>query len=207
MRPAIAAVLLGAVTPTFGAGNAERGAQLFRQCAACHSTEPGEHLTGPSLAQVWNRKAGTAAGFQRYSDALKRADVIWSEATLDIWLANPDAFIHGTSMTFSGIRQQRDREDVIAYLRAVSGDKAPPAAKGGGMMGMQRGKPDLHKAPPEGQVTALRHCGDAYTTRPTARARRSGSSICGSRPTRAGSVPRPASRSSSARECRAIAHR
>lgn len=163
MRPAIAAVLLGAVTPTFGAGNAERGAQLFRQCAACHSTEPGEHLTGPSLAQVWNRKAGTAAGFQRYSDALKRADVIWSEATLDIWLANPDAFIHGTSMTFSGIRQQRDREDVIAYLRAVSGDKAPPAAKGGGMMGMQRGKPDLHKAPPEGQVTALRHCGDAYT--------------------------------------------
>lgn len=163
IRVALAVILLGTLPPAFAMGNAERGAQLFNQCRACHSTEPGEHLTGPSLAHVWRRKAGTAAGFQRYSEALKRAGVIWTEATLDKWLANPEAFVHGTSMTFPGIRQQRDREDVIAYLRAVSEDKAPSAAKGGGMMGMQRGRPDLRNAPPEGQVTGLRHCGDAYT--------------------------------------------
>ena len=46
--------------PAVAAGDAKRGAQLFQQCMACHSTEPGEHLTGPSLAHVWSRKAGTA---------------------------------------------------------------------------------------------------------------------------------------------------
>ena len=160
----LVALTMAFSTMTHAAGDAKRGARLFNQCAACHSVQPGEHLTGPSLAQVWKRKAGSAEGFQRYSDALKRADVIWDEATLDEWLANPETFIHGTSMTFPGMKQLKDREDVIAYLRAASEGNAPaPAKSGGGMMGMQRGKPDLHKAPPEGQVTAIKHCGDAYT--------------------------------------------
>ena len=47
-----------------GAGDAKRGAQLFQQCMACHSVQPDEHMTGPSLAQVWNRKAGTTPGFE-----------------------------------------------------------------------------------------------------------------------------------------------
>lgn len=154
---------LTAAQAAYGAGDAKRGAQIFGQCAACHSVAPGEHMTGPSLAHVWNRKAATAQGFQRYSDALRRAGLTWNEGTLDKWLANPEALVKGTSMTFPGLKQAKEREDVIAYLRAVSENKAPPAAKGGGMMGMQRGKPDLHKAPPEGLVTALKHCGDTYT--------------------------------------------
>src|SRR5882672_10398371 len=76
--------------PAFAAGDARRGAQVFGQCMACHSVKPGEHLTGPSLAHAWNRKAGTAQGFQRYSDALKRAALTWNETTLDKWLANPE---------------------------------------------------------------------------------------------------------------------
>ena len=55
------------------AGDAKRGAQLFQQCMACHSVQPGEHLTGPSLAHVAGHKAGATQGFQRYSDALKRS--------------------------------------------------------------------------------------------------------------------------------------
>jgi cytochrome c len=144
-------------------GDVKRGAQLFGQCAACHSVAEGEHMTGPSLAHAWNRKAGTAEGFQRYSDALKIAGLTWNDATLDKWLANPEGLVKGTSMTFPGLKQPKDRADVIAYLRAVSEDQAPAPAKGGGMMGMQRGKPDLRNAPPEGQVTALTHCGDTYT--------------------------------------------
>src|SRR2546421_2135703 len=89
------------------AGDAKRGAQLFQACMACHSVAEGEHLTGPSLAHVWNHKAGSAPGFQRYSDAMRRADVVWNEATLDKWLANPDGFVPGTSMTFAGIKQQK----------------------------------------------------------------------------------------------------
>jgi cytochrome c len=57
------------------AGDAKHGAELFQQCMACHSVQRGEHLTGPSLASVAGRKAGTAQGFQRYSDALKRSGV------------------------------------------------------------------------------------------------------------------------------------
>jgi len=70
------------------AGDPKRGAQVFQACMACHSVKPGEHLTGPSLAHIWNRKAGTGEGFLRYSDALKRTDIVWSEATLDKWLSD-----------------------------------------------------------------------------------------------------------------------
>jgi cytochrome c len=122
----------------------------------------GEHLTGPSLAHISNHKSATVPDFQRYSHALKRANVVWDEATLDRWLTNPEAFAPGTSMTFAGLKEQKDRLDVAAYLRAVDQNKPPPIASKGGM-GMQARKPDLHKAPPEAQVTAIRYCGDTYT--------------------------------------------
>jgi cytochrome c len=145
-------------------GDAARGAQAFRQCAACHSVQPGEHLTGPSLAHVWNRKAASAEGFQRYSDALKKSGLLWNAATLDRWLANPEALVPGTSMTFPGLKDARRRQDLIAYLRAVPEGRAPQAESGqGGMMGMQARKPDLHEAPPEALVKSIRYCGDTYT--------------------------------------------
>ena len=137
------------------AGDPKRGAQVFRQCMACHSVAAGEQMTGPSLAHIWNRKAGSVEGFLRYSDPMKRADVVWNEATLDQWLSNPAAFLPGTSMTFPGLKQSQARQDLIAYLKAVSVGKAPPAQRGG--------KLDLRKAPPEGQVTSIKHCGDTYT--------------------------------------------
>jgi cytochrome c len=150
--------------PAIAAGDAKRGAQLFQQCMACHSVQPGEHLTGPSLARVWDRKAGTADGFARYSDAVKRSGITWNGSTLDKWLANPAQFIPGNSMTFPGLRDAQAREDVIAYLKAVDESKAPPAAKGGGgMMGMGRARLDLKNAPPEGQVRSIKYCGDTYS--------------------------------------------
>lgn len=147
------------------AGDAKRGAQLFQQCMACHSVQAGEHLTGPSLAQAAGHKAGTAQGFQRYSDALKRSGVTWDDAALDKWLANPEKFIPGTGMTFPGVRDAQARQDLIAYLKAVAENKAPQVQqKGGrgGMMGMQARKLDLKSAPPEGQVTSIKYCGDTY---------------------------------------------
>ena len=147
------------------AGDPKRGAQVFQACMACHSVKPGEHLTGPSLAHVWNRKAGTAEGFLRYSEALHRAGIVWNETTLDPWLAEPGRFISGTSMTFQGVRESKDRQDVIAYLHAVSEGKAPsPEPRRGGMM-MQSRRADLKRAPPAGQVVSISHCGDSYTVK------------------------------------------
>lgn len=60
-----------------------RGAQAARPCMACHSFAPGRHMTGPSLAHVWGRKAGTADGFTRYSDALRRSGLVWDRKNLD----------------------------------------------------------------------------------------------------------------------------
>jgi len=162
MNPAWLLLLLAPAA--MAAGDAKRGAQLFGQCMACHSIQPGEHQTGPSLAHVWNHEAGTVEGFTRYSEALKRSGATWNDMALDKWLANPAQMIPGTTMTFPGIKERQAREDVIAFLRAVDENKAPPAAKGrGGMMGMAQQKMDLKKAPPAGQVRSIKHCSDTYT--------------------------------------------
>jgi cytochrome c len=130
---------------------------------ACHSVERGEHMTGPSLAGTFGHKAGTAEGFLRYSDAMKQSGVVWAESNLDKWLADPAQFIAGTSMTFAGVQKGKDREDLIAYLKAVAEGKAPGVQSG--RMGMRTGKANLKNAPPQGQVASLSHCGDTYTVR------------------------------------------
>lgn len=151
------------------AGDPANGARVFQQCAACHSVNPGEHLTGPSLADIWGRKAGTARGFRRYSDALERTGTVWDGKTLDQWLANPARFIPGNTMTFEGIKDAGQRQDVIAYLRAVSEGEAPPKAPSGrgGMMGAAA-PTDLKRARDYALVTSLTHCGDTYTIRTAA---------------------------------------
>lgn len=161
----VALFVLASSNAAAAAGDSRRGAQVFHACMACHSVKPGEHMTGPSLAGIWNQKAGTVEGFQRYSDALKQADVAWTESTLDKWLASPEQFVAGTSMTFSGVRESRDRQDVIAYLRAVSEGKAPSAEPRRGGMMMQSGKVNLKRAPPAGQVVSVSRCGDTYTVK------------------------------------------
>ena len=159
MKPTLVVLLSLASTAAVAAGDAARGAQLFRQCAACHSTVAGEHMTGPSLAHIWNRKAASEREFMRYSDALKRSGVTWNETALDAWLAAPETFLPGNSMTFPGVRDAQARQDLIAYLRAADQHKPPLAA----MKGMARARMDLKNAPPAGQVRSIRYCRDTYT--------------------------------------------
>ena len=155
------AIVFASSAVTFAAGDVNRGAQLYRQCAACHSVASGEHLTGPSLAHIWNRRAASAEDFRRYSDALKSSGLVWNAATLDKWLADPEKLVPGTSMTFPGLKDTQQRQDVIAYLRAVAEGKAQ--ADGGAMKGMSGQRIDLKNAPPAGQVKSVRYCADTYT--------------------------------------------
>ena len=101
------------------AGNAVKGKQVFMRCQACHTLVAGQHRMGPSIANLFGREAGTAAGFPRYSNALKEADFLWTEAALDEWLASPKAFLPGNKMPFAGLRIPQDRKDLLAYLREV----------------------------------------------------------------------------------------
>ena len=148
------------VTADPAAGDPGRGTGLFQQCAPCHSVEPGLHLTGPSLAAIWGRRAGTVGGFARYSAALKHAGIIWDAATLDRWLARPQVLVPETTMTFPGVEDARQRADLIAYLKAVAEGQAPPAP-GGGMMGAGA-RSDLKQVGKDRRVTSIRYCGDAY---------------------------------------------
>ncbi len=117
------------------AGDPERGARAFQACMICHSVNAGEHSTGPSLANLMSRKAGTAEGFAQYSQALKDTNVIWNENSLDRWLSGPRRFIPGTSMAVPGIGDAQARADVIAYLKAVSENMAPAMPKQSPMAG------------------------------------------------------------------------
>jgi cytochrome c len=135
-------------------GDTQRGAKAFQACIACHTLEPGRNLTGPSLANLFGRKAGSAANFLRYSDALKRSGVVWDEKTLDNWLKDPDKFIPGNDMVFPGIKDDKARRDLIAYLK--SADTTP------GMQLMGPRMPNLKKTTPDSIVKSVRHCGDTY---------------------------------------------
>jgi cytochrome c len=147
-------------------GDATRGARVFNACASCHSTRAGEHMTGPSLAGIWNRKAGTVPGFERYSQAMGRADLVWTDANLEAWIASPGKLIPGTSMMFGGLADKRNRDDLIAFLKLASAGKAPQVQGGpSGDMMMRRAKVNLKKALPEGQVVSIDYCRDTYSIR------------------------------------------
>lgn len=146
-------------------GNAEKGAQVFGACTTCHSLVPGRNMTGPSLASVWKRKAGSLNSFERYSPALKESTVTWDDKTLDAWLTSPSRFIPGNHMTFAGISDAQQRADLIAFLKEASGGQIPVAAGqgGGGMMGgMSPNFTDLKKVGSDRQVRSIRICHDSY---------------------------------------------
>lgn len=158
-------LLLGAAQPA-AAADPERGREMFGQaCAACHSLEPDRNMTGPSLAGLWGRRAGSLQSYMRYSPALKSADVDWSEATLDPWLADPKAFIPGNFMGFPGLDEAGNRDDLIAFLKSASGpgSEAAPAAPMQGMMGMAANAPNLGNPTSSSQVKEIGYCGDTYT--------------------------------------------
>jgi cytochrome c len=152
-------------------GDPQHGAQLFRACAACHSLQPDRNMTRPSLACLLGRKAGGLESFSRYSPALKSSGVVWDEATLDAWLKDPAHDIPGNRMTFPGIKDDRARHDLLAYLKEATkpGTSPPAAAQGGGMGGMMGGMmgsaqqvPNLKKLDPDDRVTAITYCRDTY---------------------------------------------
>jgi cytochrome c len=95
------------------AGDAARGEILYQGCQDCHSIDKND--VGPMHRGVVGRAAGTVPGYS-YSPALKNANIVWTEANLDRWLTNPQAFIPGTKM-FYKVNSAQDRADLIAFLK------------------------------------------------------------------------------------------
>jgi cytochrome c len=149
-------------------GDVDRGQRDFKACAACHSLEPGRNMTGPSLADLWGRKAGSLPSFERYSDTLKASGIVWGDKTLDQWLADPQHMVRDNLMPFEGIKDAKVRADLLAFLKEVTKPGAAPKRSTqmptNGMGGMMGGghDPNLKKIEPARQVKALTYCGDTY---------------------------------------------
>lgn len=100
------------------AGQSVTAPPAFAQCAACHSTQPGKTVFGPSLSGVAGRKAGSLPGYA-YSPAIKASRLTWNAATLDRWLKDPKKLVPGTRMPFGGIADAKARKAVVDYLMGL----------------------------------------------------------------------------------------
>ena len=102
--------------------NGER--QFMRKCSICHTlTEGSARRAGPSLYDVFGRKAGTVPDYT-YSDALTGSSIIWDDTTIDaLFDIGPDLYIPGTKMPVQRITGAQDRADLVTYLRKETAPK------------------------------------------------------------------------------------
>lgn len=115
--------------PEYANADPAYGARLAMQCRACHSFEQGgPSVSGPNLYGVFGRPAGDVDGYP-YSKALAEADFIWTPEALDAWLVQPVRFLPGNRMAYPGLREQSDRNAVIAELLRVTDDSATEDAQ------------------------------------------------------------------------------
>lgn len=117
---------VGAVVPRAGADvlaafQGERGAELFRACAACHTLTPADgNRAGPTLNGIFGRRIATAPGYA-YSDALKRMDIIWSkESVAKLFELGPNTYTPGTKMPEQTIGSAEDRQALVDWLEKVT---------------------------------------------------------------------------------------
>jgi cytochrome c len=110
---AISAALTGTVWAGGLPGDASHGEALYEACQDCHSLDKND--VGPRHRGVFGRKAASLSDYD-YSDALKSANIVWNEETLDKWLTDPQAVAPGAKMFFH-LDNPQDRADVIAYLK------------------------------------------------------------------------------------------
>lgn len=104
----------------------DRGAKLFAKCQACHTLERnGRNKVGPRLYGLFGRLSGSVPDYQ-YSEALKRAKIVWDEGSLDTFLAGTTEMVPGTKM-YAGIARREDRLALIEFLKEATGGAAPPA--------------------------------------------------------------------------------
>jgi len=112
---------LAALSPTASAGgDPSRGEQVYDRCLACHSLD--RNRTGPKHCGLFGRRAGSLPDFE-YSPAMRSSGIVWSDKSLDRFLAAPTKVVPGTYMGYAGIDDPRERADLIAYLEAANGSR------------------------------------------------------------------------------------
>ena len=99
------------------AQDAASGEKIFVQCRACHQIgENAKNAVGPVLNGLFGRKAGTIEGYS-YSPANKNSGITWDEATFREYIKDPKAKIPGTKMVFPGLKDPKQVDDIVAFLK------------------------------------------------------------------------------------------
>ncbi|MDB5412365.1 MAG: cytochrome c family protein [Rubritepida sp.] len=119
----VAALLALAPFGRASAQDADAGQRVFNQCRACHTiNQSGRSGVGPNLYGIWGRPAGSIEGF-RYSAPMREkatAGLVWNEETLAAYITDPKAVVPGGSMSYPGLRNEQQRNDLLAYLQRAS---------------------------------------------------------------------------------------
>ena len=117
----LAAVMM-AMPGIAAAQSADDGKAVFNKCRACHQVGPGaKNMVGPPLNGLFGRKAGTMEGFN-YSEANKNSGITWDQATFREYIKNPKAKIPNTKMVFPGLNDEKDINDLLAFLEQYGPD-------------------------------------------------------------------------------------
>lgn len=117
----IASTVLLALTANAQAeGDAAAGEKVFRKCKACHMVgEDAKNKVGPQLNGIVGAEAGKVEGYKYSKALLAKAEegLVWDEEALDAYLTKPKDFIPKTKMAFAGLRKEKDRANLIAYMK------------------------------------------------------------------------------------------
>ena len=108
--------LLLAIASPATAADPDHGKALYQTCAACHTERPD--ALGPSLKGVVGRKSAALEDF-RYSNPMKRANLVWDEANLRAYIQDPQAKVKGNRMPYGGLTDGKDVDDIVAYLKTL----------------------------------------------------------------------------------------
>ena len=104
------------------AQDAEAGKASFNKCLACHAIgEDAKNKVGPELNGLDGRKSGTAPDYN-YSDANKNSGITWNEANFKEYIKDPKAKVPGTKMFFGGIKNEKEANDLWAFLAQYDKD-------------------------------------------------------------------------------------
>jgi cytochrome c len=96
-------------------------------CRTCHSTQKDDNRLGPSLHGIFGAKAGTVPGYANYSQGLKTSGIVWDEASLDRFIANPDTVIPSNNMKpYKGVTDAAVRKQIVGFLESKSTAQPQP---------------------------------------------------------------------------------
>jgi cytochrome c len=111
-----------AATSAARAQDAAAGENSFKKCTPCHSIGEGaKNKVGPELNGIDGRHSGTAEGYS-YSDANKNSGITWSKEQFLEYIKDPKGKIPGTKMAFAGIKNEKEANDLWAYLSSFDKD-------------------------------------------------------------------------------------